>query len=57
MAQVHAVCSHLGNNVTTAQWSFQINADFQRRFEEIIRKLNRANIGTPRKKKTIEVMK
>ena len=33
--------------------------DFQKKkkFEEIIRKLNRANIGTPRKKKTIEVMK
>jgi hypothetical protein len=24
MSQVHAVCSHLGNNVT-AQWQFQIN--------------------------------
>ena len=25
MAQVQAVCSHLGNNVGTAQWQFQIN--------------------------------
>jgi hypothetical protein len=29
--------------------------DLQRKFEEIIRKLNRANIGTPRKKKNFEI--
>jgi hypothetical protein len=32
--------------------------DMQRKFEEIIRKLNRANIGIPRKeKKAIKVLK
>jgi len=57
MAQVHAICSHLGNNVIPANSNSRSMLDLQRIFKEIIRKLIRANSVTSQREKVIEFRK